>query len=347
MRLFLYYAAHSVKNQIKKLLKSKVLIFILICVVMGALIGIGAGKLAELSEEKGEPDENRITCFLKRGDSSGSAQFYEFRSNDENFCWEVSFTFDYADKRMVPFINGIETPRGGTHVECVVRAIESALRETGILQDVPFDNMSLAVSLHLLPERERCINFEDEGHNSKLKLISEHPEFRYMESNLKERILKRFSDDPAYFLKLGSRCDSIRIYEFSFNDEHVNWKVSFTFDHAKKRMISFINGIETPRGGTHVDCAVRTIGQALWESKKFQNLSLDNMSFALSIDLSPEPVMTFEGFPGDPASNPKLISEHPEFQIFSKGLKFQIMSFFSVRRKVEEIKMKQKTLMEE
>ena len=61
MKLFLYYAAHSVKNQIKKLLKSKVLIFILICVVMGALIGIGAGKLAELSEEQGDPKQTDIT----------------------------------------------------------------------------------------------------------------------------------------------------------------------------------------------------------------------------------------------------------------------------------------------
>ena len=60
MKLFLYYAAHSVKNQIKKLLKSKVLIFILICFVMGALIGIGAGKLAELSEEREDPGQVEI-----------------------------------------------------------------------------------------------------------------------------------------------------------------------------------------------------------------------------------------------------------------------------------------------
>ena len=141
--------------------------------------------------EQNESGENRITSFLRLENPCDTAQIYEFRSDDANFSWEVSFTFDYADKRTVSFINGIETPRGGTHVDCVVMAIESALRETGILQDVPFDNMSLAVSLHLLPER--TVIFDEERYDSRLKLISEHPEFQIFSKGLKFQIMSFFS----------------------------------------------------------------------------------------------------------------------------------------------------------
>ena len=51
MRLFLYYALHTVKNQVRKLFKSWVLVFILICALMGGVIGYSAGSLSELAEE--------------------------------------------------------------------------------------------------------------------------------------------------------------------------------------------------------------------------------------------------------------------------------------------------------
>ena len=54
MRLFGYYAWHSFANQIKKLFKTWVLIFLLVCVVIGALIGVGVATLevaAEADEE--------------------------------------------------------------------------------------------------------------------------------------------------------------------------------------------------------------------------------------------------------------------------------------------------------
>ena len=42
MRLFAYYALHALKNQIRKLFKTWIAVFILVCFVMGAVIGIGA-----------------------------------------------------------------------------------------------------------------------------------------------------------------------------------------------------------------------------------------------------------------------------------------------------------------
>ena len=42
MRLFLYYALHSFVNQLRKLFKTWVLIFLLACMLLGGLIGLGA-----------------------------------------------------------------------------------------------------------------------------------------------------------------------------------------------------------------------------------------------------------------------------------------------------------------
>ena len=66
MKLFLYYALHSVKNQIKKLCRSWFIIFFICCILLGAIIGIGAGLIAEhfsgdedipAEEEPGEIEE--------------------------------------------------------------------------------------------------------------------------------------------------------------------------------------------------------------------------------------------------------------------------------------------------
>ncbi len=60
MRLFVYYAFHSVKNQLKKLFKTWVLIFLLICMLIGGLIGVGAASLEDAAEERtlSAPEEN-------------------------------------------------------------------------------------------------------------------------------------------------------------------------------------------------------------------------------------------------------------------------------------------------
>lgn len=52
MRLFLYYALHSFKNQVKKIFKTWVAVFILVCVLVGAGIGFGAAKLSDLKDEQ-------------------------------------------------------------------------------------------------------------------------------------------------------------------------------------------------------------------------------------------------------------------------------------------------------
>ena len=52
MRMFCYYAVHAVKNQIKKLFRTWVAVFILVCVVFGAAVGLGAAILADSFEDE-------------------------------------------------------------------------------------------------------------------------------------------------------------------------------------------------------------------------------------------------------------------------------------------------------
>ena len=54
MRMFLYYAIHSVKNQIKKIFKTWVMIFIGICFLIGIGLGLIFAKLDDLSEKQKE-----------------------------------------------------------------------------------------------------------------------------------------------------------------------------------------------------------------------------------------------------------------------------------------------------
>ncbi len=54
MKLFFYYAFCSIKNQLKKLFKTWVLIFLLACLVVGGLIGFGASVLSELADTPNE-----------------------------------------------------------------------------------------------------------------------------------------------------------------------------------------------------------------------------------------------------------------------------------------------------
>lgn len=59
MGLFGYYAVHSVINQLRKLFKTWVLIFIVICMLFGVLIGLGAAMIGDAIED--EPGSSETT----------------------------------------------------------------------------------------------------------------------------------------------------------------------------------------------------------------------------------------------------------------------------------------------
>ncbi len=55
MRLFLYYSLHSLFNQLRKLFKTWVLVFIIVCGLIGGLIGFGAATLEDAAGPSDDP----------------------------------------------------------------------------------------------------------------------------------------------------------------------------------------------------------------------------------------------------------------------------------------------------
>ncbi|MCC8106310.1 MAG: CPBP family intramembrane metalloprotease [Clostridiales bacterium] len=118
MRLYGYYALHSFVNQIRKLFKTWVLIFLLVCALFGGLIGLGAGILSEVAEDEteetseitaemtAESDEYTIGAGSADSDtgemsdlSAGNGDAAENENNDETI-------FEISDEDFVFEVNG-------------------------------------------------------------------------------------------------------------------------------------------------------------------------------------------------------------------------------------------------
>ena len=86
MRLFFYYAFHSFKNQLRKLFKTWVFVFIAVCLLMGILIGGGVGILASLFDDAPEeiPEE---TGILPEDPDGGAPD----QPDGEGFSVEIEF----------------------------------------------------------------------------------------------------------------------------------------------------------------------------------------------------------------------------------------------------------------
>ena len=61
MKLFFYYAFHSFVNQLRKVLKTWVAVFLLVCIVIGAAIGFGAAKISDLKDAQDAIDAQTET----------------------------------------------------------------------------------------------------------------------------------------------------------------------------------------------------------------------------------------------------------------------------------------------
>ena len=64
MRMFLYYALHSFVNQLKKIFKTWVMVFILVCFVMG----IGIGLLANTIEKTAQKNQVAVEETVEQED---------------------------------------------------------------------------------------------------------------------------------------------------------------------------------------------------------------------------------------------------------------------------------------
>ena len=94
MRLFLYYGIHSFFNQLKKIFKSWVLIFILACALIGGGIGAGVGALSNAAEEKAAQE------------SEMTAEEESSEEDPEEIEVEVPDFIDIAENKMN--VSGVE-----------------------------------------------------------------------------------------------------------------------------------------------------------------------------------------------------------------------------------------------
>ena len=78
MRLFGYYAWHSVVNQLRKLFKTWVLIFLVICMAIGGFIGIGVAML----EDAAGGDEEIVESEVIEEEEPGLAEKLGIESKD-------------------------------------------------------------------------------------------------------------------------------------------------------------------------------------------------------------------------------------------------------------------------
>ncbi len=82
MRLLSYYALHSLVNQLKKIFKTWVLIFFVVCFLIGGLIGGGAAVLSDVAEEQASTET--VTEDYPDGDEAeeDSGPLFTIRGED-------------------------------------------------------------------------------------------------------------------------------------------------------------------------------------------------------------------------------------------------------------------------
>ena len=76
MKLFLYYVSHTFKNQLKKIFKSWIVIFILACAVFGGLMGLVGGLLSSAASRRADEirDKIREEAILREEEADVSAE---------------------------------------------------------------------------------------------------------------------------------------------------------------------------------------------------------------------------------------------------------------------------------
>ena len=96
--------------------------------------------------------KNKISWFLHhRSFDKNAAKIFEFNGCEDNYSWEISFSFDGMAKDN-SFINGVKTDFGGTHVRMVKKCIRHILQKFSGEKSISLKELNLALSFHVPPE---------------------------------------------------------------------------------------------------------------------------------------------------------------------------------------------------
>lgn len=114
MRFFLYYALHSIKNQIIKLFKSWVVVFILVCALIGGLIGVGA---AAISEKVEAPEETLEEAYEEEeSEETPMETAIEERSGLSVFTYELIELIGGVVILALIFMESIGADKNGSNI---------------------------------------------------------------------------------------------------------------------------------------------------------------------------------------------------------------------------------------
>lgn len=141
----------------------------------------------------GDGSVNKISSLLPRGHGDDLERIYEFNACHGELSWEVSFCFDSEAPQIISFINGWQTKYGGTHVDCVVKAIEQAFRKSSQADTFSSNHLNLAVSIHLPSDADIVFDRCRCCHGANVGLASEPPEFASIEKELELQITELLS----------------------------------------------------------------------------------------------------------------------------------------------------------
>ena len=150
--------------------------------------------------------KNKITWFLHhRFWDKNAAKFFEFNGIEENYSWEISFSFDGKEKQTY-FINGVETGKGGTHVEMVKKCIRQVLQKLSGEKNISLNGLNLALSLHT-PWDKIC--FDSSWYNlcDDLKLDSTPPELHLISKEFSRQLTAYFTAYPNDLYKILKKCE--------------------------------------------------------------------------------------------------------------------------------------------
>ncbi|MCQ2428208.1 MAG: putative ABC exporter domain-containing protein [Clostridia bacterium] len=110
MRLFAYYAFHAFVNQLKKLFRTWVMIFILVCVAFGVVIGLIAAFIDEKVSEGGPEDDPSSVVVPdddlpeEPGDGSDDAFIFTDSQGNVEFVLDAGAILDLVVTAVIVFI---------------------------------------------------------------------------------------------------------------------------------------------------------------------------------------------------------------------------------------------------
>ncbi len=109
MRLFLYYASHTFKNQLKKIFKSWVVIFVLACALLGGIIGFTAARIGSAIRDRAEEtaieeSDQEIISDEEAADGSASDTIEDGKSEMEVKEPIIMFGFELPKGSKMGFV---------------------------------------------------------------------------------------------------------------------------------------------------------------------------------------------------------------------------------------------------